>query len=232
MQALFSTLGNALESNPFAGLSAALVWGMLSILLSPCHLASIPLAVGYIAGESCRNAGKTARLALLFAAGVVLTVLVAGLITSGAGRLAGDIGRTGFLVVGFLLILFGLVMAGVIEMPEIRMPSGGSKQRGPLGAVIAGVVIGLALGPCTFAFLGPLLAMSVSVQGSAPAYSTGLIVAFGVGHFLAIAGAGMSLGLVSKVLKWNEHSRGMTIIRFICGIAVIVAGLSVLYSKF
>ena len=48
MQELFTTLTHAVESTPLVALSAAFVWGILSIILSPCHLASIPLIVGFI----------------------------------------------------------------------------------------------------------------------------------------------------------------------------------------
>ena len=48
MEQLFTTLTHAVEGTPLVALSAALIWGILSILLSPCHLASIPLIVGFI----------------------------------------------------------------------------------------------------------------------------------------------------------------------------------------
>lgn len=45
---LFSWLAKAIEGAPYIALIAAFIWGILSILLSPCHLASIPLIIGYI----------------------------------------------------------------------------------------------------------------------------------------------------------------------------------------
>ena len=38
----------AVEGTPAIAMAASLVWGILSIVLSPCHLASIPLIVGFI----------------------------------------------------------------------------------------------------------------------------------------------------------------------------------------
>ena len=32
-------------------LLGSFLWGMVSVLLSPCHMASIPLIVGYVAGQ-------------------------------------------------------------------------------------------------------------------------------------------------------------------------------------
>ena len=48
LETIFTALTHAVEGSPAAALSAALAWGVLSILLSPCHLASIPLIVGFI----------------------------------------------------------------------------------------------------------------------------------------------------------------------------------------
>ncbi len=48
---LFVSLTAAVEGSPAVALGASLAWGILSILLSPCHLASIPLIVGFIGGQ-------------------------------------------------------------------------------------------------------------------------------------------------------------------------------------
>ncbi|MBD3412785.1 MAG: cytochrome C biogenesis protein, partial [Elusimicrobia bacterium] len=37
---IFEWLTNAVQSTPLIALSGAFLWGVLSILLSPCHLAS------------------------------------------------------------------------------------------------------------------------------------------------------------------------------------------------
>ena len=45
METLFVTLTRAVEGSALVALGASFAWGVLSILLSPCHLASIPLIV-------------------------------------------------------------------------------------------------------------------------------------------------------------------------------------------
>ena len=42
IQEIFTALSHAIKGAPAVALGAALVWGILSVLLSPCHLASIP----------------------------------------------------------------------------------------------------------------------------------------------------------------------------------------------
>ena len=51
MEQLFTNLSHAVEGAPLIALAAAVVWGILSIVLSPCHLASIPLIVGFISEQ-------------------------------------------------------------------------------------------------------------------------------------------------------------------------------------
>ncbi|AJF07031.1 hypothetical protein [Geoalkalibacter subterraneus] len=49
MESLFIALTEAVSGAPLLALSAALAWGVLSVVPSPCHLASIPLIVGHCA---------------------------------------------------------------------------------------------------------------------------------------------------------------------------------------
>jgi hypothetical protein len=46
MEQFFTNLSHAAEGAALIALGAAVVWGVLSIVLSPCHPASIPLIVG------------------------------------------------------------------------------------------------------------------------------------------------------------------------------------------
>jgi len=48
LERVFASLGRAVGGTPLLALAAALAWGVLSVLLSPCHLSSIPLIVGFI----------------------------------------------------------------------------------------------------------------------------------------------------------------------------------------
>src|SRR5512146_203961 len=95
MNAIFTALTQAVEGTPLVAVAAALVWGILSILLSPCHLASIPLIVGFINGQGQMTARRAFGLALLFSLGILITIAAIGVITASAGRLMGDVGRYG-----------------------------------------------------------------------------------------------------------------------------------------
>ena len=56
-------------------------WGMISVLFSPCHLASIPLIVGYVGGqEKMIHPRKAGIYSALFTAGLFITIAFIGII--------------------------------------------------------------------------------------------------------------------------------------------------------
>ena len=86
MERLFSTLESAVGGVPAIALGAAFVWGVLSIVLSPCHLASIPLIVGFISDQGKLTTRRAFGIASLFAAGILVTIALIGAVTAQAGR--------------------------------------------------------------------------------------------------------------------------------------------------
>jgi cytochrome c-type biogenesis protein len=85
------------------------------------------------------------------------------------------------------------------------------------------------LGPCTFAYMAPMLAVAFKVAGSKPVFSILLLVLYGVGHCAVIVAAGTFTQVVQRYLNWNERSRGGAILRGACGVLVLVAGLYLIY---
>jgi cytochrome c-type biogenesis protein len=86
MEQLFTILSRAVEATPIVALAAAAAWGVLSIILSPCHLASIPLIVGFIDRQGPLPPRRAALIATLFAGGILLTIAAIGAITAAAGE--------------------------------------------------------------------------------------------------------------------------------------------------
>jgi cytochrome c-type biogenesis protein len=50
MGEILTAFGNAFAASAALALPAAFLWGVLSVVLSPCHLSSIPLVVAYMNG--------------------------------------------------------------------------------------------------------------------------------------------------------------------------------------
>lgn len=229
MEGLFQTLTHAVEGAPWLAVLASFAWGVLSILLSPCHLASIPLIVGLIDEQGRISMRRAFLISFLFALGVLITIAVLGVLTAAAGRMMGDVGRYGNYFVALIFVVVGLHLLGVIPMPwsgpgRVRM-----KRKGVLAAFILGLVFGMALGPCTFAYMAPMLAVTLKVASSSMAYGAALLVVYGVGHGSVIVLAGTSTEAVEHYLDWNEKSRGALRLKRICGALVILGGLYLLY---
>ena len=126
MQGLFTWLSRAVEGTPALALLASLVWGMLSILLSPCHLASIPLIVGFIDQQGRMSTRRAFVISTLFAVGILITIGAVGAMTAAAGRMMGDVGAVGNYLVAAVFVVVGLVLLDVIPMPfsgpgQVRM---------------------------------------------------------------------------------------------------------------
>lgn len=230
MEQLFTRLGHAVEGAPLLALGAAVVWGILSIILSPCHLASIPLIVGFISGQGRVSTARASGIATLFAVGLLVTIAAVGVITAAVGRMMGDVGRWGNYFVAVVFFAVGLHLLGVIPMPWSGSGQVNLKRKGLLAALLLGLVFGVALGPCTFAYMAPLLAVTFKLANSAPIYGASLLLAYGVGHCSIIVLAGTFTEVVQRFLNWNEQSKGVTVVKVVCGVLVILGGIWLVYT--
>lgn len=230
MEQLFTQLTRAVEGTAAVALVAAFVWGILSIVLSPCHLASIPLIVGFIDDQGRTSTRRAFWLSTLFAGGILITIGVIGAVTAALGRMMGDVGVWGNYFVAAVFLIIGLHLLGVIELPFSGASPGATKQKGLLAALVLGLVFGIALGPCTFAYMAPMLAVTLRVATTNPLYGAALLLAYGVGHCSVIVAAGTSTEAVQGYLNWSEQSRGAVVLKRICGALVIIGGLYMIYT--
>jgi len=229
MEQIFTTLSHAVEGAPAVAVSAAFVWGMLSILLSPCHLSSLPLIVGFINGQGAMTTRRAFITSLLFALGILVTIGAIGAVTAAAGRMWGDVGRYGNYLMAVLFFVVGLHLLDVIPMPWSGPGQVEMKRKGLLAALILGLVFGVALGPCTFAYMAPMLGVTFRLAATSFVYGAVLLVAYGVGHCSVIVAAGTSTELVQRYLNWNEKSRGTVVVKRTCGLLVILGGLYMIW---
>jgi len=230
MEQIFTALSRAVEGAPLIALGASAVWGVLSILLSPCHLASIPLIVGFISGQGRVSTARAFWIATLFSVGILLTIAAIGVITAAAGRMMGDVGAWGNYLVAAIFFVVGLHLLGVIPLPFSGPGQVNMKRKGLLAAFILGLVFGIALGPCTFAYMAPMLAVTFKLAKSNPLYGASLLLAYGVGHCAVIVLAGTFTEMVQRYLSWNEQSKGLAIVKNACGVLVLLGGVWLIYS--
>jgi cytochrome c-type biogenesis protein len=230
IQQVFEQLNIAMSASVGLALLAALAWGVLSILLSPCHLASIPLVVGFVNGQGQVTTGRAFTLASLFSLGILITIAALGAITAAAGRIAGDVGGWAYYVVAVIFFTVGLHLLDVIPMPLSGPANVSVKRKGLLAALMLGLIFGIALGPCTFAYMAPVLGVAFKVGSDQPVFAGSLLLLYGIGHCAIIVAAGSASGWVQRYLNWNQQSSMVKWLRRICGVLVILGGLWLVYT--
>jgi cytochrome c-type biogenesis protein len=229
MERLFTALSHAIEGAPAVALAAAFLWGVLSIVLSPCHLSSIPLIVGFIDKQGRMSGKRASLISTLFAVGILVTIGAVGAVTAAAGRMLGDVGPYGNYVVAAIFFVVGLYLLDVLPLPWSAPGKVGIKRKGLFAAFILGLIFGMAVGPCTFAYMAPMLGVTFKVAATALPYAIALLSAYAVGHCSVIVLAGTSTQLVQHYLNWTEKSKGAIILKKVCGVLVLLAGLYLIY---
>jgi cytochrome c-type biogenesis protein len=229
MDTLFTALSRAVEGQPAIALAAAFAWGLASLLLSPCHLASIPLVVGFVSGQRQVTPARGLSIAALFSLGLLTTIAAIGGITALAGRLLGDVGSWANYVVALVFFGVGLSLLDVVPLGWGTPSTARFRGRGLGAALVLGLIFGVALGPCTFAYMAPMLGVTFAVAGTSALYGVLLIAAYGLGHCSVIILAGASTSWVRRYLQWTEVSRGTTYLRYASGLLVLAGGVYLLH---
>jgi cytochrome c-type biogenesis protein len=230
VEQLFSALTEAVGGSPLLAAGGALAWGGLSVILSPCHLSSIALIVAFIGEANARSARRAFAPSLLFSLGILVTIAAIGIVTASLGRMLGDLGRYGSYAVALVLLVLGLHFLDLVPMPWSQGGLRPTERRGLLAAFVLGLVFGIGVGPCTFAFMAPMLGVAFKVAAGSWLLGAALLFFYGLGHCGVIVAAGTSAGWVQRYLSWNERSRGSLRLRRACGVLVLLAGLYLIYT--
>ena len=214
---------NWLRAGPALAMPAAFLWGMVSVLLSPCHMASIPLLIAYVAGQHRILPPRVAAgYAVLFATGLFLTIVIIGTVCALLGRMLGDVGPYWQVGVGLLLVWVGYTFL----QPSVCSATGGVIQRfqvkGLFGAFILGLAYGFLSGVCTFGFIAPILGI-ITLQ-DAIVYGFFMLVLFGAGHCLPLVAAGIFSARVMEVMDNLAWQKGVLIMRKSAGVVIVGLG--------
>ncbi|MBW2113195.1 MAG: cytochrome C biosynthesis protein, partial [Deltaproteobacteria bacterium] len=180
------------------------IWGMISVVFSPCHLASIPLIVAYVGGqETLLKPKQAAWYSVAFTVGLFITIALIGIICALLGRMLGDVGNYWQILIGLVLVWVALGMLGVEKCS----------------------MSGNLLGSCTFGFIAPILAI-ITVQEKVV---TGVlfILLFALGHCLPIVVAGSSTAAVKRVMESSRLQGAGNWFRK--GAGIVIAGLGVYF---
>ena len=232
IESIFNTLTELLNGNYWLAILSSFFWGILSILLSPCHLSSIPLIVGFLTSQGKLSILRTFNLSLVFALGILVSIAVIGGITLSMGRLMGDVGKIGNYLVAVVFFVVGLYLLDLIRLPWSGANLSGTRYKGLVAALVLGLIFGIGLGPCTFAFMAPVLGVVFEVSQTNILIALSLLSAFAFGHCIVIVLAGVLSGKVQQYLNWTDKSKTVKYVKNICGILVIFGGIYMIYNTF
>jgi cytochrome c-type biogenesis protein len=173
---------------------------------------------------------RAAGLSTLFALGILVSIALIGAITAAVGRMLGDLGSWGNYAVAAVFFVFGLHLLDVLPISDGWRPAPNQPRRGALGALLFGLVFGVALGPCTFGFMAPVLGITFGMAKTAPVFAVGVLALFGLGHCAVIGLAGFSSSWVQRWLSWQDNTPGAKWLRRGCGVLVLAAGIWLVVS--
>jgi cytochrome c-type biogenesis protein len=228
---LFNALTHALEGNFYLAVGAAAVWGILSTLLSPCHLSSIPLVVAYMNNQAgIVSTHRAFSITSVFAIGILVTIAIVGVITASLGRLIGDIGFTGNIIMAIVFIVIGFYLMDIIKWEWSGISPVKIRIKGALGAFLLGLLFGIGVGPCTFAYMAPVLGIVLQTSQQSLLQANTLLFAFGIGHIAIIVAAGTLTNWVQHYLNWSEKHRAMIWVKRTCGLLVAAGGVYLMYQ--
>jgi cytochrome c biogenesis protein CcdA len=224
VEGLFNYIGDLVQTQGWLAFPACFLGGIASSA-SPCVLAMIPLVIGYVGGYAEGSQKKAVQYSLVFTLGLTITFTVLGIIAGAMGRLFGDAGNFWYYVLPPVAILLGLyllfseVLNFNIGISQRFLP----KKKALLGAFLIGLFFGIVASPCATPVLAVILTYAATKQEIA--YSGGLLLAYALGHWVLVLGAGISAGFAQKVLASRGISNFSTCSKKVGGVILIGVGI-------
>jgi uncharacterized protein YyaL (SSP411 family)/cytochrome c biogenesis protein CcdA len=225
--------------------------GGLALNLTPCVYPMMPVTIGFFATQAAGGWGRRVALPSLYVLGMALTYSVLGAVAGLSGGLIGSTLQNPW-VVGGLVVLFVVMALSMFGLFDLRLPGSitrlGGGRRGPIGALVMGLTIGLVAAPCIGPFVVGLLAF-VSASGN-PALGFWLffVMALGMGlpnlvlgifssalsslprsgEWLVYAKKVMGVGLLAVALYFvqpflSDRALGWTALVFACAAGIYLA---------
>ena len=224
MENLLGNIGVIIESQAWLAFPLCFLGGIISSA-SPCVLAMIPLVIGYVGGYAEGFQKKAIQYSLMFTLGLTITFTVLGIIAGTLGRLFGDIGDFWYYGLPPVAILLGLYL---VFSDRLSLNIGLSSRLVPrrkalLGAFLIGLFFGIVASPCATPVLAVILTFAAAKKEIA--YSGGLLLAYALGHWVLVLGAGISAGFAQRVLASKGISNFSSYSKKVAGLILIGVGI-------
>ena len=231
MEGLFSYISELIQTQGWLAFPACFLGGIISSA-SPCVLAMIPLVIGYVGGYSEGSQKKAIQYSLMFTLGLTITFTILGIIAGALGRLFGDVGGFWYYILPPIAILLGFYLLFSdklnlnIGLSQRFMP----KRKALLGAFLIGLFFGIVASPCATPVLAVILTYAATKQEIA--YSGGLLLAYALGHWVLVLGAGISAGFAQRVLASKGITNFSSYSKKAGGVILIAVGVYLLIYLF
>ena len=222
MEGLINSIGDIIQNQGWLAFPASFLAGVVSSA-SPCVLAMIPLVIGYVGGYAEGSQKKAVQYSLVFTLGLTITFTILGIIAGFMGRLFGDVGSFWKYVLPVVAILLGLFLLGVfrfnVNISQRFLP----RHKALWGALLMGLLFGIISSPCATPVLAVILTVAATKKDVA--YSGGLLLAYAMGHWVLVLGAGISVGFAQRVLASKRISNFAAYSKKVAGIILIGVGI-------
>jgi len=231
LENIFLTVNQWIAGGTAIAAAGCFIWGMISVVFSPCHLASIPLIVAYVGGqETLLKPRQAAHYSIAFTVGLFITIALIGIVCALLGRMLGDVGRYWQILVGLVLVWVALGMLGVEKCSMSGSLLYRLNLRGIFGAFGLGLGYGVLSGSCTFGFIAPILAI-ITIQKQ---IATGVlfILLFAIGHCLPIVVAGSSTAAVKRLVENSAWQGAGNWFRKGAGVVIVLLGAYFIINPF
>jgi len=224
MEGLLENIGFIIENQAWLAFPVCFLGGIISSA-SPCVLAMIPLIIGFVGGYAEGSQKKAIQYSLMFTLGLTVTFTILGIIAGALGMLFGNVGKIWYYILPGVAILLGIYL---IFSDRLNLNIGLSKRflpkkRALLGAFLIGLCFGIIASPCATPVLGVVLTYAAA-KGQI-VYSGGLLLAYALGHWVLVLGAGISVGFAQRVIQSKGIANISNYSKKIAGVILIGVGI-------
>lgn len=212
-------LQDLLNTGRFAiALPIILLLGLL-LNLTPCVYPLIPITISFFSRQTSGSAGRTFGLALVYVFGMALMYAALGTAAAALGKTFGFQLQNPWVLGGFAVILVALALS-MFGIYQLQLPAGlrnkARLREGWLGALLMGLLVGVAAAPC----VGPVvvaLAAVVSGTGNVPLGFL-LFLTLGIGLGIPYIVLAMFSGAIRRLPRSGEW---MVAVEHLFGFALI-----------
>ncbi|MBQ3457261.1 MAG: hypothetical protein IJG36_12555, partial [Synergistaceae bacterium] len=146
------------------------------------------------------------------------------------GALLGGYERFLTLITAAVFIIMGLHITGLLRVKFLGMSSRikGTESQSMKGAIILGIISGLAVGPCNIAYVSPVLSLAMHEASSGIIGAVMMVLCYALGYCTVLVCAGTFAQIFSLYLQSDEDSvlTGMVkTVNVFCGLALIIGGI-------